>query len=195
MKQIKSLDDAQKVINEIYNRLELLRTKDWDFTKLRIKNASDGVDPQDYATVAQLKVAPPPDNNDNDYYTIVFDKDGQVADGENSPEFVIGNGREGQPVQIWVKCKLGFEPSGGDLVVNVSWTRYTSAGAPVTVNLLTTDLHLPSGTSNPVFSSAFASPVPILGNGSVIDKVVITASNASYVSIGLVVKVLNKTRA
>jgi hypothetical protein len=194
MKQIKSLDDAQKVINDLYNRLELLRTKDWDFKGLKIKNAGDGVDPTDYATLQQVQQPSVSAGVDNDYYTVVFSKDGTVSDGEESPEFVIGKGREGQPLEVWVKCREGFEPAGGDLVINVSWTRYDLSSSPVTVNLLSTDLHLPRDTSNPVFSSAFATPIPKLSRGSVINKVIVTGSNAGYVSVGLVVKVLEQVR-
>lgn len=194
MKQIKSLDDAQKVINDLYNRLELQRTKDWNFSGLKIKNASNGVDPQDYATVAQLPTVPTVDTTDNDFYTIVFSKDGQVTTGEESPSFIIGTGREGYPTQIWVVCEPTFEPSGGDLIVNVAWTTYDDSGTPHTLSLLSSDLHLPSGTSNRVFSSSFASPVPKLGNGAKLNKIIVAGNNASYVSIGLVVKVLNPVR-
>lgn len=194
MKQIKTLDDAQKVINDLYNWIELHRTKDWDFSKLRIKNASPAVDPNDYVIFSQLTQPVVSDNTDNDFYTVVFSKDGQVTDLENSPEFVIGNGREGQPTQIWVKCLQGFEPSGGDLIINVSWTRYDLGGSPVTVNLLASNLHLPNGTSSPVSSSAFAAPVPKFSQGSVLNKVIVSGNNASFVSVGVVVKVLNQIR-
>jgi hypothetical protein len=194
-KQIKTLEDAQKAINELYNRLELQRTKDWDFTGLKIKNAGDGVDPTDYVTLQQLPSLKNQEVIDNDYYTIVFSKDGIVTTGEESPGFIIGNGREGVPTQVWVVCEPGNEPSGGPLTINVSWT-YIDAitGLDVTTNLLSVDLSLPSATSQRVFSSNFISPAPRLGNGAKINKVIVAGNNAGYVSVGLVVKVKVKNQ-
>lgn len=188
MKQIKSFDDAQKVINDLYNRLELLRTKDWDFKGLKISNAGDGVKDQDYVTLRQIKQTPVDNKLPYLYRTIVFSKDGAVEDAEDSPAMIIGDGIEGQPTQIWVCCEPGSEPSGGDLIINVAWTYYDESGSPTTTNLLTENLHLPSGTSNRVFSSAFANPVPTIGRGAKLNKVIVSANNASYVSIGVVLK-------
>lgn len=189
MKQIKTLDDAQKVINDLYNWIELHRTKDWDFTGLRIKNASDGIDDADYVTLRQIRKSPEKPASTNIYRTIVFSKDGEVTTDEDSPADIVGQGIEGQPVEVWVTCEPGFEPSGGDLIVNIAWTRYAEDGTPTTTNLLTSDLHLPSGQSRPAFSSAFAAPVPTISRGSKLNKVIVAANNASFVSIGLVMKV------
>lgn len=189
MKQFKTIQDAQKVLNDLYNWIELHRTKNWDFTGLRITNAGDGVDDSDYVTVRQIKKKPEDAPNSYVYRTIVFSKDGQVSDGEESPADVIGQGIEGQPIEVWVLAEPGFEPSGGDLIVNIAWTRYASDGTPTTTNLLATDLHLPSGQSQPAFSSAFTSPVPTIGRGAKLNKVIVTANNAGFVSIGLVMKV------
>ncbi len=143
IRKINSIADAQKAFNDLNDWISLHSTKDWNFNGLRIKNASDAVDQQDYVTLAQLQSPKNADAVDNDFYTIVFDKDGEVNDGDLSAEFVIGQGRQGQPTEVWVKCKAGFEPSGGDLIINVSWTRYNQIGGATITNLLATDLHLP----------------------------------------------------
>jgi len=51
---VKSFEDVQVVLREILDWKSLLSTKDWDFKKLRIKNASPAVDPNDYVILDQL---------------------------------------------------------------------------------------------------------------------------------------------
>lgn len=187
-KQIKTLEDAQRTINDLYGQLENLRTKSQDLHGNRVTNAGDAQDPQDYVTLAQITAKNITPETEYRYRTIVLTKDGTVTTGEDSPGDIIGDGIDGTPHQVWVCCEPGFEPSGGDLIINVAWTRYASDGTPTTTNLLTSDLHLPSGTSNRVFSSSFASPVPKLAVGAKINKVIVAGHNAGYVSIGLVIK-------
>jgi hypothetical protein len=52
---VKSFEDVQLVLRELLDWKSLLSTKDWDFKKLRIKNASPAVDDDDYTTLSQLK--------------------------------------------------------------------------------------------------------------------------------------------
>ena len=54
MRIVKSFEDVQVVLREILDWKSLLSTKDWDFKKLRIKNASPAVDPNDYVILDQL---------------------------------------------------------------------------------------------------------------------------------------------
>jgi hypothetical protein len=51
---VKSFEDVQIVLRDLLDWKSLLSTKDWDFKKLRIKNASPAVDPNDYVTLSQL---------------------------------------------------------------------------------------------------------------------------------------------
>jgi hypothetical protein len=51
---VKSFEDVQIVLRELLDWKSFLSTKDWDFKKLRIKNASPAVDPNDYVTLSQL---------------------------------------------------------------------------------------------------------------------------------------------
>ena len=54
MRIVKSFEDVQIVLRDLLDWKSLLSTKDWDFRKLRIKNASPAVDPNDYVTLSQL---------------------------------------------------------------------------------------------------------------------------------------------
>ena len=54
MRIVKSFEDVQIVLRDLLDWKSLLSTKDWDFKKLRIKNASPAVDPNDYVTLSQL---------------------------------------------------------------------------------------------------------------------------------------------
>jgi hypothetical protein len=188
MKQFKTLDDAQKVINELYNTIEALKTKDQDRRGLKLSNNGDGTDPGDYVTLRQITKKQQEPDTEFRYRTFVWSKDGVVTSGEDSPAYIVGSGIDGCiPHQVWVCCEPGHEPSGGDLVINVAWTRYDSGGSPTISNLLDSDLHLPVGTNRRVFSSAFDN-TPQLGQGAKVNKVITTGSATGFVSIGLVVK-------
>ena len=196
MRIINTLADAQKVINELLDWKSLLSTKDWDFHQLKITNAADGVADRDYVTVEQLNnskttldtitkviVA----NQDDQFYTIVFSKDGTVFTGDESAAYIVGSGREGTPVQVWLACESA--PTSAVLSINITFTFINPVTSAVTTaSLLQTSLTIPVSSTTRVFASNFTVPTPTLGNGVKINKVIVSGGDAAYVSVGLVVK-------
>lgn len=196
MRSVTDIPGVQKVLKQLLDWQTLLTTKNWDFHQLRITNAGDAVDDRDYVTLEQLKAAKTTldditkvinSNRDSQFYTIVFSANGVVLDGDVTPGFIVGTGREGIPTQVWVCCEGA--PTG-DLTINVSITYISpiDSSAAVALSILTLPLHLLSGTVIRTFSSTFIDPLPKFGNGAKINGMVVTGSGASDVSIGVVVK-------
>ena len=196
MRIIRSFDDVQKVINELLDWQNLRSTKNWDFHQLKITNASDGTEPRDYVTLEQLKASKTTldtitkvvvSNREDQFFTIVFSKDGTVFTGDNSPAYIVGNGREGLPTQVWLACEVA--PASAPLAINLVVTYIDpSTLAVTTANLLSTSLSIPIGSTTRVFSGEFTTPMPYLASGAKINKVVVTGGDAAYVSVGVVVK-------
>lgn len=196
MRIVRSLEDVQKILKDILDWKDKISTKDWDFHQLKITNATDGTAPRDYVTLEQLEASKTTNDDINKLirsgrpdqnYTIVFSKDGVVVTGENSPPYIVGTGREGQPIQVWVAAEVA--PTSANLTVNVQVT-YTNPGddAQNSFNLLLVDLVLPIGQTLRVFTSTFITPLPSFGHGVKVTKVITSGGNAAYVSIGVVVQ-------
>lgn len=54
MKSIRTVQEAQAAINELYNRLDTLSVKNWDRHQTRIVNAHPSVEPYDYVVRKEL---------------------------------------------------------------------------------------------------------------------------------------------
>jgi hypothetical protein len=85
----------------------------------------------------------------DEHYTIVFTKDGGVANGEASPSFTVNESREGLPVKVSLTADTA--PSGTSLSVQFSFKR---PGLP-TANVLSSPVILPVGSEGPVYATNF----------------------------------------
>lgn len=54
MRSISSISEAQQAINDLYSRIELITSKNWDVRKRRIVNAHPSVDLYDYVVRKEL---------------------------------------------------------------------------------------------------------------------------------------------
>lgn len=195
MRIVKSLSDVQTVLNQLLDWQTQIQTKNQDFHQLKITNAADGTDPRDYVTLEQLTQSTTTTNDitkviqanqQDEFYTIVFSKDGTVVTGEASPAFIVGNGRAGSPTQAWVSCEEA--PTSDVLSINFQITSYAVDNTPTLTTLLVNPLIIPIGSTLRVFGTLFNSVN--FGIGTKITKVIVTGGNAAEVSMGVVVKLL-----
>jgi len=173
---IKTLDDAQRAINELQDWKDKLTTAPWDFHGLRITNASPSKDDNDYVIRAELIKPPPAANLEHDVYTAVFSRDAPV-DGEIIPSYVAGTDRDGKLVQVWLTA-IGA-PASAALVINPTLNGVTLLTAPIT---------LPISSTAVIVSNAFVSPFPVVGYQTKLGGIVITGGGATGVSMGIVVR-------
>ena len=180
---IKSLADAQKVLQQLQNWQNQFNTTPLNYNGLRITNAGDAINPQDYVTLNQLQKQLTAPTSPNQHYAIVWDIQGVANNGDNSPPYAVLPGREGVPTYAWVASTV--PPPSGDFTVNILYegTQMT-AGA----NILTTPLDLPQGSTSVIQSSQFILPTPTLGTWTKLWINVVNAGGASLVAVGLVVK-------
>lgn len=178
MRIVKTIPDVQKVLNELLDWKSKLESKSWDFHGLRITNAGNSVDGQDYVCKSEIKQYIGAQISSGQAYTQVFSVSSSPADGEVSPPFVVQSGREGYPIVAWVAAING--PSSDVCKVNIQY-----AGA----NLLASDLTLTAGSQGPVSTSTFNQPKPKLGTTSFLNAIVNKSSGVSLLSIGLVIQV------
>ena len=54
MRSISTIQEAQQAINDLYNQLDLIQSKNWDIRQRRIVNAHPSVDPYDYVVRKEL---------------------------------------------------------------------------------------------------------------------------------------------
>ena len=182
MRQVKTFEDVQIVLRELLDWKTRVSTKDWDFHQLRIKNASPGVDQNDYVTLSQLQNAVPAAVPSNKTYTQVFSSSGTVLTGDMIPGFVVGLGRGGIPNQVWIAARVAA--SSSDLQVNISIDGNLLLLNPIT---------LPIGQTAKVFSSTFVSPTPKLAIGATVFPEIIQGDGiVSIVSVGLVVNLVDQ---
>lgn len=184
MREIKTLDDATIVIKELAQWKDRLSSKNQDFKGLKIQNAGEGTEPNDYVTLSQLQQAVTPSAAPNQNFSIPFSAPGPVTTGQISPPFIVGTDRVGNPTSISVAVtSVSQAPATGPLIVNLNLN-----GIP----MLATNLSLPVGNEGPVSSSMFITPLPKLSAGSKIVPVIISGGGASYVTIQLyVVRILS----
>lgn len=179
MRTVKNIADCQQAFNDLFAWKDKLSTNDWDFKGLRITNASPGVNPTDYAILSQIPAPSTPTKTGKVRYTIVFESPSSVVVGANiSPAYVVGTGRTGKPIQVWLNSQI--PPPTGPLSVNVNIN-----GNP----LLVDNLVIQQNDTAPVISSTFNTPLKHLGLLDVVAPLVALAGGAGLVSIGVVVEV------
>ena len=173
---IKTLQDAQAAINELQDWKDKLATASWDFHGLRITNAGPSKDANDYVIRSELTAPPPAIGSSNDVYTAVFTSDAPT-DSDILPAYIAGTNRDGTIIQVW--CRTKGPPSGGNFSIDPSINN---------TKLLTTPLIVPSGSALTAVSNAFISPLPAIGYLTEISGIVNTASSATLVTMGVVVR-------
>jgi len=180
MISVKSLQQVQIVLRTHDTALNDLRSRNQDYTGRRITNAGDAVDPQDYVTLRQLpSIVTATSPNIDQNLAIVFSFGSAMPTGSliSSP-YVPGEFRTGIPQ--WVRLVAAQAPSGGPLNCNISWRR---TGSTTPVNILTSDISVPSGSVDPVKSIMFISPIPFFDVNDSILPTCESANGAGYVSL------------
>ena len=218
MRSVKSFTDVQAALRVLEDWQAAFPTKNLDMHGFRVINTGDAQQPKDLPTQQQLpKVVDVQQNRQTIYYTIVYNRTGVVKTGDKIPNFDIGWGREGSPVEVWLDAQGA--PDGTDdthsLIINIDLITYDIAKANATiVPILKTDLRLTKddfiplldGDGNPVMSTdvvpvalkeckvvstrTMIDPLPKFGRYSKIRPVIINGGNASIVSIGVIVQIL-----
>lgn len=178
MRAVTSFQDVQIVLNKLLNWQSQITTQDWNRNGLRITNAAPAINQNDYVILSQLPTIPASGGTTQTTVTIVFSSTGSVSIGQSSAPYVVGRGRAGAtPWEVHLVATT--PPSGGPLTANLQLNG---------VNLLATDISLPSGQTTPVVSSNFLAPVPNLPYLGTIVPTITAANGAALVTISLVVK-------
>lgn len=189
MRVVRNIPDVQRALNELFDQYDKLKGKNLDLNGRKVQNASPATKNGEYVTFEQLPTFnQTPVRHKDQFFTVVWDKDGTVTDDEFTPTYIVGNGREGVPHQVWLVAEGAPDT---DLTINVQYTYYDSMSGdenPTMVDLLKVDLKLPASTTKRVWSSTFFDPVPLLGNMGKLQGHIVLGGNASVVSIGLVIK-------
>ncbi len=175
VRAIKSLEDVQISLRELFSFKELLETKDQDLQKRRIRNASPAILPNDYVILSQLPTVPTIPPEKKQHYTIVFNPPSTVGT-TISPPFIINRDRAGKPIQ----CQIAVGVLGtGDFVCN-----FQRNGA----NLFTQDITIPAGQSGPVYSSLFVTTFPKFGLGDLITPTITSVGGVSLITMQILVE-------
>ena len=177
MRQIKTLDDAKIIIKELAQWKDRIESKNQDLRGLKIQNAGDATEPQDYVTLRQLPKLVQTTVTPDQHYSIPFSAPGLVVTGQISPPFIVGIDRVGVPTEISVAVpSVTQAPVNVPLIINLQLNG---------VNLLTTNLTLPVGQAGPVSAINFITPLPKLMKGMILVPVIVQGGNASFVTIQL----------
>lgn len=190
MRPIKTLSDAELVLRDLTNWKSRMTTQDLDMGGRRIVNVGAARSSTDVPSLSQI---PPPTKIESQrrrelFYTFVYATDAAVSVDQVIPAFIIGNGREGIPHQVWVMARV--PPSGGPLSINLNIRTIDIDDNDVDTALLPIDLDFPDGGVRKVYTSTFTDPAPVLGNLIECWPTISAANGAECVSIGVVVKVI-----
>lgn len=184
MRVIRTLPDVQRALNELFDWQAKLQSKDHDMRGLRIKNASPGIDPNDYATVSQLPKLSDEKKFTGQDFAIVFSSTGSVTVGVDfCAPYSVGRGREGIPVEAHIAATVAPSTSAlkGNILIN-GVEIFDESVNPYPLTLSTGDF-------GPVISSAFIPGVPHVGYGFKVEPKIVAADDVvSLVSIILVVR-------
>jgi hypothetical protein len=187
MRTIRTLDDAQLAIRELYQEIDRLRSSDISLKGRKITGAARGTKAGEYATFDQIpKIVDPVINHKDQFYTIVFTKSGTIFTAENIPPFVVGRGREGMLHEVWAVASTG--PTSTALKINVQVSALDILDVPVDTIVLDADLEVPATKTVPYFSSTFITNNPKLQRHCWLRPTIVLGSSAADVTIGLVVK-------
>lgn len=125
MRAINSLSDAEIVLRDLHNQLDLLRSENIDMNKRRVVNATPSRDLYDYVVrkeledVAKSIKESPELVKSPSFYTVVFANSGTITRGSpyaTSPYIIKFPGK---PIQISIACLV--PPVLEGLTVVVKW--------------------------------------------------------------------------
>jgi hypothetical protein len=171
------------ILKSLQDQITALTTQDIDFHGRRITNAGKAVNANDYVILSQLPIIAPATPASAINYTIPFSTSGAVDTGQLVPPFVIGPGRTGNPLQVWVASN---SPLSTQSTYQIT---ITNSANPNGLAILATPLVLPANSAGPVTVSNFISPLPFFSLGSSIDLEIISADGSGGVlSVGVVVQ-------
>lgn len=178
MRQAKDQDGNNRIFREIQNFIDRFRTQNLDMGGKKIINAGAGTAANDYATIGQLPRIPDFPREKDQFYEIVWNNDGPITNDQVISSYIVGKGREGVPLSVYI-CTDDTGIPSADCSVNLSLDG---------VNILDDDLVLPLGEHGPVFASNFIDPLPKLPSLARIKPIIVEAGGASFVTICLTVK-------
>jgi len=150
MRALRDLQDVKLVLKELIDWKDRLTSKDWNFTGLRITNASPSKDDYDYVVRKELVSAIPSTTNPKYLYSICFQSNGEtLAPGTNvSSSYIVGLGREGIIVRTYISLNPD-QTATSNIIVRPSFN-----GADI---LSSSFLTLPAG-SRTAYSSYIVQP-------------------------------------
>lgn len=160
-------------------------TSDYSMGNHRIIQVADPNDDLDVVNLRTLRKFGPQETEQAkqlDAYTIVFASPAALVDDEDVDAFVVGKDRSGAPEECWLYSRTA---APGDVSINFGIQTNPPSG-PI-VNLLTTDLTLPSGTKGPVFATS-GFKAPSFPRRTVVYPIIVSGSSATLCSMGIVVK-------
>lgn len=162
MRTIKSIPDAHRAINELYDTSDRLHTSDWDRHLQRIRNNAPGVLGADYVTLDQLRAATGnikradigAENDDFLGITFGIGVGAPVSVATNvTPPYVVWTERQLQIIEIFILANQ--PPVGSDLIIDTFLNGTSIYNA--------TKLHFPAGTAARTvvaLNNIFATPKP-----------------------------------
>lgn len=216
MRAVKSFSDVQIALRDLQDWQVAFPKQDLDMHGYRVINTGDAQQATDVAIQQQLPtVVNVTQTQKSLYYTIVYSNSGLVSTGDLIPDFDIGWGREGSPLEVWLDAQ--GKPDGTEdahsLIVNINLITYKSDGSSATLQSIlkndlkiTTDDYIPllDSMGNPILNTdmtpkmeckvistrTMIDPLPKFGRYSKVRPVIVNGGNASTVSIGVVVQIL-----
>jgi hypothetical protein len=176
-------NSANIILKSLQDQITGLQTQDLDFHGRRITNAGNGVNPQDYVTVAQIPSIPASVVSAPGNFTIVFSTSGSVSTGQLVPPYNVGPGRTGNPLQVWISSNAPLSTQSTYQIT------ITNTANPNGLAILTTPLILPANSPGPIQVSNFINPLPFFSLGSDIDLEIISADGSGGIlSVGVVIQ-------
>jgi hypothetical protein len=180
---IKNLDDVRIAIQKLQNWQQTFQNSPLDYHGLRITNAGNSVDGQDYVTRNELLGQQGTGATAKQHYTAIFDLQGVAMTGDLTPSFVVQTGREGIPISAWVTATI--PPPSGDFIADIY---YQGTQVSSGTKILSSSLDLPEGSTAVIVDNQFVLPAPTLGTLTKIWVQVVNGGGASLVSVGLVIQ-------
>lgn len=178
MRVAKTIQDVNIILKQILDRNATKDTKDNDNRGLRIKNAGNAVDPQDYVTLSQLKQVTQQIPTGPNYFSIPFSSTGIVTVGDLVAPYNPGTGRTGKPYEVILSATIPAVSQDLKMNIQINGT-----------SILANDIDLPIGQTNAVSSSDFINNLPMIGKlASIVPVVTQADGTSSLVTITLVVQ-------
>lgn len=177
MREVKNFQQAQIIINDLLNWRTQFETKPWDRQQLKFTNNPVGTDANDLVIVSQLPPPVPPTTPKDQHFAIPWSDGGTAVTGAVIPAYIVMDERTGIPLQVGLYSVVA--PSTAPFTINLKINGTT---------MLSLALTIPIGQNGPKFSGNFNSPLPYIGQSSVIVPQIISGGAAQGWSIFLSVK-------